>query len=143
MRQKKLILIAEDDADDRLMIQEAFQESSLNAEVVFFTNGEELFQYITMRKNQILPSLIMLDLNMPRMNGRDVLSNIKSLSYLNAIPVVILTTSKALEERKSIIRLGGSGFYTKPSSFQELVNLIKDILNTWVNHDFIIREGKL
>ena len=146
MSDKKLILIAEDDPDDRFMINEAFQENDIRDEVMFFDNGEELHKYLvkpdeeTGRKE---PSLIMLDLNMPRMDGKTVLKKIRNCSTLNHVPVVILTTSKSLEDKKNIIRLGGADFYTKPSSFKELVNITAAILNKWVNTDLSIKNSEL
>lgn len=146
MSDRKLILIAEDDPDDRFMINEAFQENDIRDEVMFFDNGEELHKYLvkpdekTGRKE---PSLIMLDLNMPRMDGKTVLKKIRNCSTLNHVPVVILTTSKSLEDKKSIIRLGGADFYTKPSSFKELVNITAAILSKWVNTDLSIKNSEL
>lgn len=146
MQERKLILIAEDDPDDRFMIHEAFQENNIKDEVIFFDNGEELHKYLIKPDDEAgnkKPSLIMLDLNMPRMDGKTVLKKIRDCSHLNHIPVVILTTSKSLEDRKNVIRLGGADFYTKPSSFKELVNITAAILSKWINTDFSIRKTEL
>ena len=146
MLDRKLILIAEDDPDDRFMINEAFQENDIQDEVIFFDNGEELHKYLIRPDKETgskKPSLIMLDLNMPRMDGKTVLKKIRDCPRLNHVPVVILTTSKSLEDRKSIIRMGGADFYTKPSSFKELVNITAAILSKWVNTDLSIKNTEL
>jgi CheY-like chemotaxis protein len=138
MRKKKLILIAEDDADDRLMINEAFMENDMPAGIVFFENGAELLEYLFSFDNSItesertLPDLILLDLNMPKMDGKTVLSKLKLHNLSSNIPVVILTTSRSKEEEENVLQMGASGFYTKPSSFTELVNITASISSRWI-----------
>ena len=137
MRKKKLILIAEDDADDRLMINEAFMENNMPAGIVFFENGAELLDYLYSFDNnseleRTLPDLILLDLNMPKMDGKTVLSKLKLHNLYSNIPVVILTTSRSKEEEENVLEMGASGFYTKPSSFTELVNITASISSRWI-----------
>src|SRR5262245_29600376 len=96
-----VILIAEDDADDRVLTKEAFDESRLLNEVHFVEDGEELLNYLE-RKSPYAdaprPNLILLDLNMPKKDGREALKEIKSNPELRRIPVVVMTTSKAEED---------------------------------------------
>jgi len=136
MRKTKLILIAEDDADDRLMINEAFMENNMPAGIVFFENGAELLDYLYSFDEgleRILPDLILLDLNMPKMDGKTVLSKLKLHNSYKEIPVIILTTSRSREEEISVLEMGASGFYTKPSSFTELVNITASIASRWIS----------
>lgn len=135
MRKTKLILIAEDDADDRLMINEAFMENNMPAGIVFFENGAELLDYLySFDESPVptLPDLILLDLNMPKMDGKAVLSKLKLHNLYKDIPVVILTTSRSKEEEANVLDMGASGFYTKPSSFTELVNITSSIASRWI-----------
>lgn len=135
MRKKKLILIAEDDADDRLMINEAFMENNMPAGIVFFENGAELIEYLYSddeRNDRTLPDLILLDLNMPKMDGKTVLSKLKTHPSYKDIPVVILTTSRSREEEINVLAMGASGFFTKPSSFTELVRITASIASRWI-----------
>lgn len=135
MRKKKLILIAEDDADDRLMINEAFMENNMPAGIVFFENGAELLDYLYSfddNAERTLPDLILLDLNMPKMDGKTVLSKLKLHTLYKEIPVVILTTSRSREEEVNVLDMGASGFFTKPSSFTELVNITASIASRWI-----------
>ena len=136
MRKTKLILIAEDDADDRLMINEAFMENNMPAGIVFFENGAELLEYLYSFEEGLertLPDLIILELNMPKMDGKTVLSKLKLHKSYKEIPVIILTTSRSKEEETSVLGMGASGFYTKPSSFTELVNITASIASRWIS----------
>lgn len=135
MRKKKLILIAEDDADDRLMINEAFMENNMPAGIVFFENGAELIEYLYSaedNEDRRLPDLILLDLNMPKMDGKTVLSKLKLHTVYKDIPVIILTTSRTKEEESQILNMGAEGFFTKPSSFTELVDITASIASRWI-----------
>lgn len=135
MRKKKLILIAEDDADDRLMINEAFMENDMPAGIVFFENGAELLDYLYGYEENAeltLPDLILLDLNMPKMDGPTVLSKLKQHNVYKNIPVVILTTSRSSVEEQKVLALGAEAFFTKPSSFTELVNITASIASRWI-----------
>src|SRR5712675_1221054 len=98
-----VVLMAEDDSDDRLLVKDALQECSWNADLRFVSNGEELLDYLFRRgdyeKNDApRPGLILLDLNMPRKDGREVLREIKANPDLSQIPVVVMTASKADED---------------------------------------------
>lgn len=131
------ILIADDDLDDCLLMREALRESRLLNEVHFVQNGEELLQYLhhegpyTDQDRFPRPGLILLDLNMPRMDGREALRALKSDDSLRQIPVVILTTSESEEDIVRTYNLGVNSFITKPVEFHDLVNTLKEIGHYW------------
>lgn len=131
------ILIADDDADDRSMIQEALEENRLANDVRFVKNGEELMDYLTRRgryenpSDSPRPGLILLDLNMPKKDGREALREIKSDTTLRGIPVVVLTTSKAEEDIYKTYDLGVNSFVTKPVTFEALVEITRDLGRYW------------
>jgi len=131
------ILIADDDADDRLMASEALEESRLANDLRFVEDGEELLDYLYRRGRFAgegaapRPGLILLDLNMPRMDGREALREIKSDPGLRSIPVVVLTTSKAEEDIYRTYDLGVNSFITKPVQFESLVEVMKALGKYW------------
>lgn len=131
------ILVADDDADDRLMIKDAFQESKLANDLRFVKDGEDLMEYLRKdgdyRDNEKSPrpGLILLDLNMPRKDGREALKEIKNDPKLRGIPIVILTTSKTQEDIYRTYDLGVSSFITKPVSFDKLVQITRDLGRYW------------
>jgi CheY-like chemotaxis protein len=122
----KIILLAEDDPDDIYLITEAINECGLPARLVVVENGEQLLDYLNQRENYSdvqespRPDLILLDLNMPRKDGRETLAEIKSDPVFCTIPVVILTTSNAEDDLTRTYGQGASGFITKPASFSGL-----------------------
>ncbi|MCJ7434171.1 MAG: response regulator [Anaerolineales bacterium] len=136
-RKPVTILMAEDDADDRLLVQEAFHESRLINNLVFVENGEDLLDYLYWRGRYAVPAsaprpgLILLDLNMPRKDGREALVEIKADPHLMHIPVVVLTTSKAKEDILRTYDLGAAGFITKPVTFEGLVEVVKALGRYW------------
>ncbi|MBL7160989.1 MAG: response regulator [Anaerolineales bacterium] len=131
------ILIAEDDPDDRLLTKDALAESRLVNDLHFVEDGLELLDYLHQRgayanpQTAPRPGLILLDLNMPRMDGREALAEIKVDPDLRRIPIVVLTTSKAEEDILKSYDLGVGGFVTKPVSFDGLVEVIKAIGRYW------------
>jgi len=138
-QQKKTlpILIAEDDEDDYLLTIEAFEESQLLNDLYIVKDGEELLDFLYHRgvykeiKSSPRPGLILLDLNMPKKDGREVLKEIKGDSSLCSIPIIILTTSKAEEDIYLSYLLGGNSFIVKPVTFKGLVEIIKQLGNYW------------
>lgn len=132
------ILVADDDADDRMLIDEAFEESLLQNPVHFVEDGEQLLEYLrregeyAKHEGTAYPGVILLDLNMPRMDGRTALAKIKEDPELCRIPVVILTTSKAEEDIIRTYGLGVSSFITKPVTFEGLIDVVKAIGHYWV-----------
>ncbi len=131
------ILMADDDADDRLMADKAFLEAKLENGLRFVEDGEELMDYLLHRgkysnsTQHPLPGLILLDLNMPRKDGREALKEIKAHPQLHRIPVVILTTSKAETDILRSYDLGVNSFITKPVTFQGLVEAMKVLKLYW------------
>lgn len=130
------ILIAEDDPDDQLLTREALEESRIANTIHFVEDGQELLDYL--RHNGAYaqtapprPDLILLDLNMPRKDGREALAEIKTDSNLHMIPVVVLTTSKADEEVVRAYNLGANSFIVKPVSFEGLVHAVRVLTEYW------------
>ena len=114
------IVIADDDADDRLMAKEALEECRLANNIDFVEDGVELLDYLrargryASRRADRRPGLIILDLNMPKMDGREALREIKADPFLRRIPIVVMTTSKAEEDIYRTYDLGVNSFITKP-----------------------------
>lgn len=137
--QKRLvILMADDDADDRLLAREAMHESRVLNELYFVEDGVQLLRYLrgddefSDRQAYPMPGLILLDLNMPKMDGREALAQIKADSGLRRIPVVILTTSKAEVDMMKGYDLGAASYITKPVTFDALVELMRTLGKYWV-----------
>jgi two-component system, response regulator len=136
-RTPMIVLMADDDADDRLMAQEAFEEACLVNPLYFVEDGEELLDYLyrpgwyTAPEAAPMPGLILLDLNMPKKDGRQALQQIKADAMLRRIPIVVRTTSKAEEDILRTYDLGVSSFITKPVTFEGLVDLVKGLMRYW------------
>ena len=132
-----VILMADDDADDRLLAKDALAECRLANELHFVENGEELLDYLHRRGKFVnlaqspRPGLILLDLNMPKKDGREALKEIKDDPRLRTIPVVVLTTSRADTDISRIYELGANSFITKPVSFDSLVEVMKILGRYW------------
>jgi CheY-like chemotaxis protein len=132
------VLVADDDRDDRDMTQEAFDESRVLNKIHFVEDGEKLLQYLKRQgpyadpASSPRPGLILLDLNMPRMDGRTALKEIKADPELRQIPVVIMTTSKAEEDIFRSYDEGASSFITKPVRFTALVDTIRSLGRYWL-----------
>jgi CheY-like chemotaxis protein len=132
-----VILIAEDDAEDRMLVKDALTESRLANNVHFVEDGEQLLDYLYNRGNyqdktlHPAPGLILLDLNMPKMDGREALREIKKDPKLRSIPIVVLTTSQAEEDVLKTYDLGVSSFITKPVTFASLVEIMKILGKYW------------
>jgi len=133
IRNQVPILIADDDHDDCKMIKEALVESRLLNQLHFVHNGEELMNYLEHKSKpgHSLPGLILLDLNMPKKDGREALKEIKSNPNLRQIPVVVLTTSKAEEDIFKTYNLGVNSFITKPIAFDSLVTIMRELGRYW------------
>jgi len=131
------ILLADDDPDDRQLTRDAFVENRLANDLHCVEDGEELMDYLRRRgrysdlTNDNLPGLILLDLNMPRKDGREALKEIKADPILRRIPIVVLTTSKAEEDILRSYDLGVNSYVTKPVTFKSLVELIKVLGQYW------------
>ena len=133
------ILMADDDQEDRMLARDALTESRLLNEMRFVCDGEELLDYLLRRgkyedpAKSPRPGLILLDLNMPRKDGREALKEIKEHADLKQIPVVVLTTSKAEEDIYRTYHLGVSSYIAKPVSFSGLVDVMKALGSYWFN----------
>lgn len=131
------ILIADDDLEDRMMIRDALEENRLANDLRFVENGEELMDYLKRQgkykqpESSPKPGLILLDLNMPRKDGREALKEIKLHPELRGIPVVVFTTSKAEEDVYRTYDLGVNSFIAKPVTFESLVSITKGLGHYW------------
>jgi len=136
-RRSITIVIADDDPEDRMLAEDALKESRLVNDIRFVEDGEELLEYLQQRgrfadhESAPRPGLILLDLNMPRMDGREALQRIKNDPELRRIPVVILTTSKAEEDIYRSYDLGVNSFIIKPVTFESLVNIMRVLERYW------------
>lgn len=129
-----MIMMADDDEDDRLLVKEAFEENRLANPLCTVEDGEQLMDYLHRKngfENAVRPSLILLDLNMPRKSGFEALHEIKSDPELRSIPVIILTTSKAEEDIVRSYELGVNSFIVKPVTFEALVETIRELGKYW------------
>ncbi|MBR8834529.1 MAG: response regulator [Stigonema ocellatum SAG 48.90 = DSM 106950] len=131
------ILMADDDEDDCMLTRDALAESRLTNELHIVKDGEELMDYLYRRGQYAQahtsprPGLILLDLNMPRKDGREALKEIKSDPHLRQIPIVVLTTSKAEEDIDNTYNLGANSFIIKPATFTALVEVMKNLGKYW------------
>lgn len=131
------ILYAEDDEEDRMLVQDAFDENKLANKLHCVDDGEELMDYLYRRgkydkmNGEPLPGLILLDLNMPKKDGREALDEIKSDPKLRRIPVIALTTSEAEEDIIRTYDLGVNSFIKKPVTFESLVEIVKVLNEYW------------
>ena len=131
------ILMADDDADDRMLTKEALEEGRLANGFAEVEDGKKLLDYLRHEGDyahldgQPLPGLILLDLNMPRMDGREALKAIKEDAKLRHIPIVVLTTSKAEEDIFRTYDLGVNSFITKPVTFAGLVEVMSRLTEYW------------
>ncbi len=131
------ILMADDDADDRALTKEAFDEARLANDLRFVEDGEELLDYLNRRGKYAdpasapLPGLILLDLNMPRMDGREALKQIKADPRFRTIRIVIMTTSKAEADIVRSYNLSAASYITKPVTFESLVDVVRTLGKYW------------
>ncbi|HEX3834413.1 MAG TPA: response regulator [Solirubrobacteraceae bacterium] len=135
------ILLADDDEEDRELARDALQDSRLANEMKFVVDGQDLLDYLRhegrwTEEESPRPGIILLDLNMPKMDGREALAEIKGDDSLRRIPIVVLTTSKDEADVLSTYDLGVSSFITKPVTFGGLV----DVMKTWTQYWFEIVE---
>jgi len=132
-----IILLADDDAEDRLLTKDALDASHLSNRLDCVEDGEELIEYLHRSgkyeklKDTKLPGLILLDLNMPRKDGREALKEIKEDPKLREIPVVVLTTSNEDEDIFKTYDMGANSFITKPVSFESLVETVRTLGKYW------------
>ncbi len=131
------ILMADDDPGDQRLVLKAFEKSRLANEIYFVSDGEQLLDYLhcrgsyTRREDCPIPGVILLDLNMPRLDGREALKLIKSDEELRHIPVVVLTTSMDEADVYRTYDLGANSFITKPVTFEGLVDVVRNLGLYW------------
>ncbi|WP_082632158.1 response regulator [Algoriphagus resistens] len=131
------ILVAEDDEDDKLLILKAFERTLPKEKIACVEDGEALLKYLKHAapyddpEKYPKPDIILLDLNMPRKDGREALAEIKGCEDLKSIPVIIFTTSNSADDIKVTYKMGSSSYITKPGSFEELVKVTEEIENYW------------
>jgi CheY-like chemotaxis protein len=131
------ILIAEDDADDRYLLRSAFEENGYKDKLEFVENGVEMIEYlhkiVAGDNDALMPRFILLDLNMPKKDGREVLKEIKQNSGLNKIPIIILSTTNNEQEMRRCYELGANSYITKPNSFESLIKTVAALRSYWVH----------
>jgi len=136
------ILIAEDDADDRYLLRSAFEENGYKDKLEFVENGVEMIEYlhkIAVGDNEAqMPRFILLDLNMPKKDGREVLKEIKQNPDLNKIPIIILSTTNNEQEMRRCYELGANSYITKPNSFESLIKTVAALRSYWVQTTSVI-----
>lgn len=133
------ILVCDDDEDDRKLTEQALRDARVSNRVLFVEDGEQLLDYLYQRGdfsgetgNAPRPGLILLDLNMPKVDGRDALKMIKGDAALRDIPIVVLTTSRLDEDIVRSYQLGVNSFMTKPVTFSGLVEAMKILSRYWL-----------
>ncbi|MBN8824584.1 MULTISPECIES: response regulator [unclassified Spirosoma] len=126
---KQAVFIADDDEDDRFLLQLAFQEHSPECQLVFTEDGMALIDALV--HSPFTPCLIVLDLNMPRLNGFEALTVLRSNPLYHHTPIVILTTSNSLKERQLAYELGANDFMTKPMKLELLGDIVRKIRHHW------------
>ena len=136
MKKKSVILIADDDSDDCYLMRLAFEECKIENPIIFFHSGLDIVEYVNQHEviKEKSIGLIILDLNMPKMDGKETLSNLKCHPSWRKIPVVVMTTSKTPEDINQCYNLGASSYITKPSSYDDLNFTIKTMVKLWLNH---------
>lgn len=137
INQQLSIIIADDDADDQMMLKEAFHECNVKSPIFFVNDGDELIHCLRnpneyIGKTDCPIGLIFLDLNMPRRDGREVLKEIKSDPKLKDLPIIVFTTSKEDSDISSTYSLGVNSFITKPVSFESLLKIIQSVKSYWL-----------
>ena len=136
-------MIAEDDTDDRFLLKSAFSENGYNDTLHFVENGVELVEYlqvsVTKGNEAKLPRFILLDLNMPKKDGREVLKEIKQNPQFKNIPDIIFSTTNNEQEMKRCYELGANSYITKPNSFESLIKTVAALRSYWIQTTSIPR----
>lgn len=131
------ILIAEDDADDRFLLQTAFDECGCKEKIVFVKDGVELSDHLAKivnnQNDSEWPAFILLDLNMPKKDGREVLRELKKKEEIKKTPIIVFTTTKNENDIKRCYELGANSYVVKPINYDELVKVISHIRNYWIS----------
>jgi CheY-like chemotaxis protein len=134
---KSCILIADDDADDRYLLETAFTEKGYEEKIEFVENGVEVLNYLANIKpdennRKYYPKFVLLDLNMPKKDGREVLKEMKENAEYKTIPVIVFTTTKNETEIRRCYELGANTYIIKPVSFDALLRVVENIRTYWL-----------
>lgn len=129
--------MVDDDADDRYLVQVAFEENNISSELVFVEDGSEVLDFLSGQgkyeeKGGRIPHLILLDLNMPKKDGKRVLQEVRALPDYQHIPIVIFTTSKSPDDVRELYQMGANSYISKPSSYENLSKVIRNIGLYWL-----------
>jgi DNA-binding response OmpR family regulator len=130
MRNSKPILLVEDDRLDAMTVKRALKDLNVTNLLVHTLNGEEALNHLRAESNGN-PCVILLDLNMPKMNGVELLKVIKADDVLKKIPVVVLTTSRDTEDKFETFELGAAGYIVKPADYKKFVEAMRTIDIYW------------
>jgi CheY-like chemotaxis protein len=125
--------MADDDADDRFLVQAAFEDNGIPNQIIFLEDGEQLIDYLYLNTKEKSPLLILLDLNMPKRDGREVLKAVRNNIAWSAIPIIIFSTSNAPDDINTAYALGANSYIIKPSSYEGLREAILNIQKFWLN----------
>lgn len=137
-RNRLVLVMVDDDEDDCILVNEALKAACSGCTFRCVGDGEEMLEYLHRSgrykdaQSCPVPDLILLDLNMPRMSGREVLKKLKTDPRFRAIPVIILTTSRELDDVKACYDMGANSYITKQPSFDEVVSSIKTLMEYWI-----------
>jgi CheY-like chemotaxis protein len=129
--QQHYIIIVDDDEDDRFLIESAFQDTMLQTRLQFFDNGDSLLSFMQSCPS-VLPSVILMDINMPGRSGIETLQILKTASPMKNVPIIIFSTTKSAHEINEVYNSGANSFITKPSSYEGLKALVHKIHSYWV-----------
>ena len=135
------IFVAEDDEDDQFLLRTAFASTGVACDLVFFTNGEELISQLA--TSQERPTLVLLDLNMPIMDGFQTLIHLRNQEAYKTMPVLVLTTSSQREDVTRAYSLGANSFITKPHQYADLTRTVHQLQQFWLLTASIPQANKL
>jgi CheY-like chemotaxis protein len=142
MQKPKPILLVEDDSVDAMTVKRAMRDLQVNHSVIHSVNGEEAMKYLTSPDTE-KPFVILLDLNMPKMNGIEFLKVMKTHPELKTIPVIVLTTSREQRDILDSFELGASGYMVKPVDYSKFVEILSRIVIYWSSSELPIQETLL
>lgn len=130
---KGAIVVAEDSEFDRMVLRRAFAAARIDVDLTFVNDGEELLKHLAsvVDGDENAPGIVLLDLHMPKMNGRETLQAIRADERLRQLPVVMLTTSSSENHVRELHRLGANSYVVKPSEFDEVVATVKELQAYW------------
>ncbi|RIV27376.1 response regulator [Fibrisoma montanum] len=133
MTDQPVVWVVDDDPDDQLLMAMALRQIVPSIQVRFIDDGSELI--LLLNELESYPRLVILDLNMPVMNGFETLEEIRNIPQYQHLPVVILTTSRNAEDKERSMALGANGYYTKPANHNQTINIVSELVRHWQLHD--------